>query len=171
MKKNLLSILILALVLVNLVLNIVMIFSVLPAANKTNKMVTQICSILDIELAADEEESAKVSMDKLSVYELSEGATMTMNFKGGEDGKAHYLVTSVSISMNTENEGYKKYGATISEKESIIKGEINNVVSSYTMEEYQVDAAGIREEIVRNLQEMFDSDFIVDVTFSDVIYQ
>ena len=171
MKKNLLSILILALVLVNLVLNIVMIFSVLPAANKTNKMVTQICSILDIELAADEEESTKVSMDKLEVYELSEGATMTMNFKGGEDGKAHYLVTSVSISMNTENEGYKKYGATISEKESILKGEINNVVSSYTMEEYQVDAAGIREEIVRNLQEMFDSDFIVDVTFSDVIYQ
>ena len=171
MKKNLLSILILALVLVNLVLNIVIIFSVLPAANKTNKMVTQICSILDIELAADEEKSGKVSMDKLAVYELSEGATMTMNFKGGEDGKAHYLVTSVSISMNTENEGYKKYGETISAKESIIKGEINNVVSSHTVEEYQVDAAGIREEIVKNLQEMFDSDFIVDVTFSDVIYQ
>lgn len=171
MKKNLLSILILALVLVNLVLNIVMIFSVLPAANKTNKMVTQICGILDIELAPDEEENAKVSMDKLSVYELSEGETMTMNFKGGADGKAHYLVTSVSISMNTESEGYKTYGETISEKESIIKGEINNVVSSYTMEEYQVDAAGIRAEIVKNLQEMFDSDFIVDVTFSDVIYQ
>lgn len=171
MKKNLLSILILALVLVNLVLNIVMIFSVLPAANKTNKMVTQICSILDIELAADEEENKKVSMDKLSVYELSEGATMTMNFKVGEDGKTHVLVTSVSISMNTESDGYKTYGETISEKESIIKGEINNVVSSHTLEEYQVDAAGIREEIVKNLQEMFDSDFIVDVTFSDVIYQ
>ena len=171
MKKNLLSILILALVLVNLVLNIVMIFSVLPAANKTNKMVTQICSILDIELAADEEENKKVSMDKLSVYELSEGATMTMNFKVGEDGKTHVLVTSVSISMNTESDGYKTYGETISEKESIIKGEINNVVSSHTLEEYQVDATGIREEIVKNLQEMFDSDFIVDVTFSDVIYQ
>ena len=171
MKKNLLSILILALVLVNLVLNIVMIFSVLPAANKTNKMVTQICSILDIELAADKEESGKVSMDKLAVYELSEGATMTMNLKVGEDGKTHVLVTSVSISMNTESEGYKTYGETISEKESIIKGEINNVVSSHTVEEYQVDAAGIREEIVKNLQEMFDSDFIVDVTFSDVIYQ
>lgn len=171
MKKNLLSILILALVLVNLVLNIVIIFSVLPAANKTNKMVTQICSILDIELAADEEKSGKVSMDKLAVYELSEGATMTMNLKVGEDGKTHVLVTSVSISMNTESEGYKTYGETISEKESIIKGEINNVVSSHTVEEYQVDAAGIREEIVKNLQEMFDSDFIVDVTFSDVIYQ
>lgn len=171
MKKNLLSILILALVLVNLVLNIVIIFSVLPAANKTNKMVTQICSILDIELAADEEKSGKVSMDKLAVYELSEGATMTMNLKVGEDGKTHVLVTSVSISMNTESEGYKTYGETISEKESIIKGEINNVVSSHTVEEYQVDASGIREEIVKNLQEMFDSDFIVDVTFSDVIYQ
>ncbi len=171
MKKNLLSILILALVLVNLVLNIVMIFSVLPAAKKTNNMVTQICSILDIELAPDEEEQQKVSMDKLAVYELSEGETMTMNFKGGEDGKAHYLVTAVSISMNTESDGYKKYGETISEKESIIKGEISNTVSQYTMEEYQVDAAGIRSEIVKNLQEMFESDFIVDVTFSEPIYQ
>lgn len=171
MKKNLLSILILALVLVNLILNVVMIFSVLPAARKTNKMVTQICSILDIELAADEETANKISMDKLAIHEVSEGDTMTINFKGGADGKAHYLVTAVSISMNTESDGYKKYGETISEKESIIKGEISNVVSSYTMEEYQVDAAGIREEIVKNLQDMFESDFIVDVTFSDVVYQ
>ncbi|MBQ2801653.1 MAG: flagellar basal body-associated FliL family protein [Lachnospiraceae bacterium] len=171
MKKNLFSILILALVLVNLVLNVVMIFSVLPAAKKTNKMVTQICSILDIELAPDEEETQKVSMDKLAVYELSEGETMTMNFKGGEDGKSHYLVTAVSISMNTESDGYKKYGETISEKESIIKGEVSNIVSQYTMEEYQVDAAGIRSEIVKGLQEMFESDFIVDVTFSEPIYQ
>lgn len=171
MKKNLLSILILALVLVNLVLNIVMIFSVLPAARKTNNMVTKICGILDIELAADEDANKKVSMDKLAVYEISEGATMTINFKGGEDGKAHYLVTAVSISMNTESDGYETYGTTIADKESIIKGEISNVVSSYTMEEYQVDAAGIRKEITDNLCDMFESDFIVDVTFSDVVYQ
>lgn len=172
MKKNLLSILILALVLVNLVLNIVMIFSVFPAAKKTNNMITQICSILDIELAQDEKENKKVSMDDLEVYELSEGETMTMSLKGGEDGKAHYLVTAVSISMNKKSSGYKKYGGDkISEKESIIKGEISNVISSYTMEECQVDTASVRSQIVKNLQEMFESDFIVDVTFSEPIYQ
>lgn len=171
MKKNLLSILILALVLVNLVLNIVMIFSVLPAAKKTNKMVTQICSILDIELASDEEEKKKVPMDKLVVYELSEGESMTMSFKSSEDGKAHYLVTAVSISMNSESKEYKTYGETISEKESIIKGEVSNVVSKYTMEEYLVDPAAVRQEIVDNLQDMFESDFIVDITFSEPITQ
>lgn len=171
MKKNLLSVLILALVLVNLVLNIVMIFSVFPAAKKTNKMITQICGILDIELASDEETAEKVSMDKLVVYDLSEGETMTMAFKGGEDGKAHYLVTAVSISMNSESKGYKTYGANISEKESIIKGEVSNVVSQYTMEEYLVDPAAVRKEIVKNLQDMFESDFIVDITFSEPITQ
>lgn len=173
MKKNLLSVLILALVLVNLVLNIVMIFSVLPAARKTNKLVTQICSILDIELASDEETGKKVSMDKLVVYELSQGETMTLSFKSGEDGKAHYLVTGVSISMNSESKGYKTYGEgeKISEKESIIRGEISNVLSKYTMEEYIVDPAVIREEIVKNLQDMFESDFIVDITFSEPITQ
>lgn len=171
MKKNLLSVLILALVLVNLVLNIVMIFSVLPAAKKTNKMITQICSILDIELASDEETAEKVSMDKLVVYELSEGETMTMAFKAGEDGKAHYLVTAASISMNSESKEYKTYGEKISEKESIIKGEISNVVSQYTMEEYLVDPAAVRKEIVKNLQDMFESDFIVDITFSEPITQ
>ena len=171
MKKNLLSVLILALVLVNLALNIVMIFSVLPAANKTNKMVTQICSILDIELASDEENTEKIPMDKLVVYELSQGETMTIGFKSGEDGKAHYLVTAVSISMNSKSKDYKTYGEKISEKESIVKGEVSNVVSQYTMEEYLVDPAAVRKEIVKNLQDMFESDFIVDVTFSDVVYQ
>lgn len=169
MKKNLLSVLILALVLVNLVLNVVMIFSVLPAAKKTNNMITQICSILDIELASGKE--VKVPMDKLVVYELSEGGTMTMVFKTGEDGKAHYLVTGVSISMNSESDGYKTYGEMVSEKESIIKAEVSNVVSQYTMEEYLVDPAAVRKEIVKNLQSMFDSDFIVDITFSEPITQ
>lgn len=171
MKKNLLSVLILALVLVNLVLNIVMIFSVFPAAKKTNKMITQICGILDIELASDEETTEKVSMDKLVVYDLAEGETMTMAFKGGEDGKAHYLVTAVSVSMNSKSKGYKTYGANISEKESIIKGEVSNVVSQYTMEEYLVDPAAVRKEVVKNLQDMFESDFIVDITFSEPITQ
>lgn len=171
MKKNLLSVLILALVLVNLVLNCVMIFSVLPAAKKTNKMVTQICSILDIELASEESEQEKVSMADIVVQDMTDGETMTINFKMGEDGKPHYLVTAVSISMNKKSDGYKAYGETIAERKSIIKGTVSDVVSSYTMEEYQVDSTGIRQEIVKKLQEKFDSDFIIDVTFSDVIYQ
>ena len=171
MKKNLLSVLILALVLVNLVLNCVMIFSVLPAAKKTNKMVTQICSILDIELAIEEGEKEKVSMEDTVVQDMTDGGTMTINFKMGEDGKTHYLVTAVSISMNKKSSGYKTYGESIEERKSIIKGVVSDVVSSYTMEEYQVDSNGIRQEIVKKLQEKFDSDFIIDVTFSDVIYQ
>ena len=171
MKKNLLSVLILALVLVNLVLNCVMIFSVLPAAKKTNKLVTQICSILDIELACEEGEKEKVSMEDTVVQDMTDGGTMTINFKMGEDGKTHYLVTAVSISMNKKSSGYKTYGESIEERKSIIKGVVSDVVSSYTMEEYQVDSNGIRQEIVKKLQEKFDSDFIIDVTFSDVIYQ
>ena len=134
-------------------------------------MVTQICSILDIELASEEGEKEKVSMEDTVVQDMTDGGTMTINFKMGEDGKTHYLVTAVSISMNKKSSGYKTYGESIEERKSIIKGVVSDVVSSYTMEEYQVDSNGIRQEIVKKLQEKFDSDFIIDVTFSDVIYQ
>ena len=50
MKKNLLSVLVLALVLVNVILSAVMMFSVLSTNRKTAALVTSVASILSMEL-------------------------------------------------------------------------------------------------------------------------
>lgn len=175
MKKNLLSILILALVLTNLALTIVLMFSILPVYQKTNNVITKIASILDIDLAKGNEDSAdaNISIDKLATYNIAEGEKMTINLKMEEDGKPHYLIASVTLAMNSESKDYKTYGSdeALKSKENLIKSEINSVVSSYTIDELRVDMEGVQETLVERIQKLYDSDFIVKVAFGDVILQ
>lgn len=173
MKKNLLSIIILALLIVNIVLTAIMMFSVTGTSKKTAALVNDIASILDLELEAHKSEEAgevvEVAMENTKVYDLSE--QLTIPCKKGEDGKDHFYITSVSLSMNMKDKGYKKYGETISERESIIESEIFEVFSNYTLDEVLADTEGIKAEILERVQKMFDSEFIYKVSFSGTMYQ
>lgn len=172
MKKNLLSFIILALLVVNLVLTTIMMISVRSAALKTSALVSDIAGAMKLELAAGVGAGAirqDVPMEDVAVYKIEN--QMTIPLKTGDDGVPHYCVISVALSMNTKSEGYKVYGADLSSKESLITSEIYDVIGDYTMEEAQADKDGMRDEILKRVQVMFDSDFIFQVAFSDIIFQ
>lgn len=170
MKKNLMSVLILALLFVNIILTAILTFSILPSVKKTNQLVDTISAAVNLEVNGGKtKKTSSVPMSQIQTYDLED--KMTINLKQGEDGKEHYVVLTASVSMNTESDGYKEYGEAISEKASIIKSEINNVVSSYTYEEFRDDQQKVQDEITNNLQGLFDSEFIVDVGFSSVTCQ
>lgn len=170
MKKNLMSVLILALLFVNIILTAILTFSILPSVKKTNQLVDTISAAVNLEVNGGKtKKTSSVPMSQIQTYDLED--KMTINLKQGEDGKEHYVVLTASVSMNTESDGYKEYGEAISEKASIIKSEINNVVSSYTYEEFRDDQQKVQDEITDNLQGLFDSEFIVDVGFSSVTCQ
>jgi flagellar basal body-associated protein FliL len=168
MKKNIFSILILALVIVNLALTGIMMFSVVPAANKTNALVTQICSILKLDLEATRGKDA-ISIDQIATYDIAD--KFTVNLKKDADGKEHYSVFSVTLSMDKESEGYKTYGESISEKESLIKDKVISVVSGFTLAEAQSDKGALQEAIKQSLNDMFESDFIIKIAFRDIVFQ
>ncbi len=167
MKKNLLSILILAFTIVNLVLNVVLIFSLMPASQKTDKMITQICSILDIELEAGEE-GQEVPLENIETYSFEED--MTINLKTGVDGKEHIAKIKVTISMDSKHKDYKKY-SDLSTKEQLIKREINEAVSSFTYEEALQDMSAVENEALKRVQALYDSDFIIGVSFGERVLQ
>ena len=50
MKKNIFSVIITALTVVNVVLTAILFFVMMPTFNKTNKLITQVASILDLEI-------------------------------------------------------------------------------------------------------------------------
>ena len=54
---------------------------------------------------------------------------------------------------------------------SLIKGKVTNVLSSYTIEELQADDTAAKDKILDEVQELFNSNFIYEVTFSSVLYQ
>ncbi|MBU5472919.1 flagellar basal body-associated FliL family protein [Roseburia sp. MSJ-14] len=170
MKKNLMSVLILALVLANLILTAILMISVVPQSKKANELITKVCSAIDLELESGKEEGAiDVPMSQIEEVKLSDGEKMTINLKN-TDGKDHYVMMSVSLALDTKNKDYTD-ATVISDKEGIIKDEINKIVSGHTIDDMRNDTKGIQNEILKSLRKMYDSDFIVSVVFSDINYQ
>lgn len=176
MKKNLISIVILTLLIVNIVLTSIMMFSVVNTNKKTAALVTDVAAAISLELDAESTEenaAATVSMADIETYTI---ADMTIQMKPSvneEDGTSemHYMLTSVVLSMNTKNKDYKTYGADIANKEDLIKGEITEVIGQYTIDEASADTLAVTEAILSRIQSLYDSDFIFDVTLSNPLYQ
>ncbi len=165
MKRNLLSVLILALLVVNIVLTSVLMFSVVGTNNKVAALVTDIGTILQLEVGgANGEAGEKLNIEDLEMYNIEE--SMTIHLKTAEDGKDHYCIVSVALSVNTKHEDYKEYGTTIGNYESLIKSEIDQVIGNYTKEEAEANKEAIADEILTRIQDLYDSTFIVDVVFN-----
>lgn len=165
MKRNLLSIIILALLVVNIVLSAIMMVSVASASRKTAALVADISSIIDLEINGLPQSglSATVSQADTAFYNISE--ELTIPLKTSEDGTAHYAVGSVSFSMNTKHEDYATYGETMADREALLKDIIFTVMAEYTIDEARVSSAQIKKEILTRVQERF-SDFIYEVSYN-----
>lgn len=171
MKKNLITVVILALVLANLVLTAILAFTIIPQTRKSNALIDQVCSAINLELEGGQGTSAAtIPISDIDPYSIEQGFTVTLADSG--DGKKHYAVFSVSLSMNTKSEGYKTFkGAEgLALKESIIQSEINTIVSSYTLEQFNANGyQDVKDEILQALQKMFeDPEFIVGINFLSV---
>lgn len=173
MKKNLISIIILALLIVNVVLTAIMMFSVTSTSKKTAALVDNISTALNLELAAkgtDSKEAAEeIPMSDIQTYDISE--PMTIPLKTDEGGEPHFCMVSVTLSMNTKDKGFKTYGADLSGQESLIKSEIIDVFGQYTLSEARDHQDEIRQEILQRVQKMFDSEFIFNISFSNILFQ
>ena len=53
----------------------------------------------------------------------------------------------------------------------MIQDAINSVFAQYTMEEARANEAEIKKQILKEVQELFDSEFIFNVAFSGTMYQ
>lgn len=171
MKKNLMSVLILALLIVNIVLTVITMVSVTSTNKKTTSVVNSIATVLNLELNTSGEDTAgkEVSIDDTAVYNIED--SMTIPLRKGEDGKEHYALVSVSLAMNTKDKDYETYGTKIADNESLIKGEIVEAFGSYTMEQIQADSDVVRDDILARIQGLYDSKFVYKVTFRDIIIQ
>ncbi len=170
MKKNLISILILALMVVNIVLTAIMMFSVMGTAKKTAALVTNIASVLNIELSEDVEETDTTVQIADSVAVDIED-TLTIPLKKSDDGKDHYYMVNVSLYMNSKHEDYEAYNATVSSNISLFKSIIIDVIGNHTLDEAQSNPEGMRQEILTRIQSEYNSTFIYKVTFSNIMYQ
>ena len=166
MKRNLLTVLILALLIVNLGLTGVMAFNVLSTNKKTAELVGNIATVLNFELSTpgSEEASGEVSLADTDIHNIIGSRTIPRAVDGS--GRQSYIVFEVSLYLNKTSDGYAEYGETISNWESVIKEEITNVVIHKTEFECKNDVEGLKADILKALQNKFHSDFIYSIGLS-----
>ena len=150
MKKNMLSVLILALLIVNVALTSIMMFTMMGTNKKTAKLIDGISTALSLEITDPSmegvEAEAEVAMEDIKVHQIPD--QLTIGLAKGADGKSHYCVVSISLSLNTKDPDYEKYSATLGDNEDMIKDKIFQVVGSHTIEEAESNTDGLREEIL-----------------------
>ncbi len=174
MKKNLLGILILGLTFVNIVISGFTLFTVMTTNQKTAKVVSDVANAISIDLgtgSSEGEVAEAVPIEDIETYSIPDKMTVALKPSAGDD-EAHFCMVTVFFSINTKHKDYKKYGATISDKENLFRSIINDVICQYTVEDARVSQDEMKKEILKKVQEKYSgSDFIFDVSFSDIVFQ
>lgn len=177
MKKNILTIVILALCLINMVLTSVMIFTIVPTSNKTNRLISQISSVIDLELESPEqaEEEEQIPVTEIEPYKVANGesgASLTINLKQSKDGKDHYaMLDSVTLSVHNKSKDYKKLSKTLETSNNKILEIVTEEITKYSYDDAKDNREQMKANILKQIQNYFQSEFIVDVSFDNLRFQ
>lgn len=172
MKKNMLTVIVIALCLINVVLTAVIVFAVVPAMNQTNALIKQVAAVIDLELESPDASGgeANVAVADSEPYLIEQ--EFTINLATGEDGKSHFAVMdSVTLYENKKHEDYKALSTTVEANKGFIIETINNVISQYTFENATESKEEMKAEILEQIHDRFGSGFIYDLSFGNLMFQ
>lgn len=169
MKKNLMTVVILAMVFANFVLTAIMMFTIVPTTQKANELITRVCEAIDLELNSGAATGlSNLPIDQIATYNVSSGEKMTINLAGGDN----YALVAVALSVNKESERYKEATTTIlTDQEAIIKNTINQIIRQYSKDELLENSQEVQDEICKSLQKTYGVDYIVGVNFATLTVQ
>lgn len=170
MKKNILTIIILAATLVNLTLSAVMVFVYLPNAQKMNQLISKVCQVIDLELESpinQEEEEEVVEVENLESYMI--GSDMIVSLKKGADGKNYYASVTASLVLNKKAEDYKTIAPLMTSQIERIKEIVQGQISQLTPDNFQESREAVKTQILMLLQEEFSTKCIYRIDFGTYI--
>lgn len=167
MKKSIINIITLVLVLTNTILTAIMVVVVIQSMNSSNALISKVAQSIDLEKAGEEE--TELSINDTETYDPD--AKLTIKLKESGDGKEHYAVIYPQLKLNKKDKDYEKLSKTLDGYKGDITQCVQDVVQQYTAEELQSNPEQVREDILVQLREMFDSEFIIGVIFSSTTIQ
>ncbi len=168
MRKNILTIIILAMAIINVILTAVIIFAIVPTANKTNQLVSKVSQLIDLELESPEEKGEVISVSDINIHEFKERLTINLKKSGS---KNNYAALFLSLSVNSKHKDTVKLETLIDENEYTIKEIVTDEFSKYTIEDVRENKDLIKNNSLKKIQEYFNSDFIINVSFGNLIFE
>jgi flagellar FliL protein len=167
MRKNILTIIILAMCLVNIVLSAILIFVIVPTANKSIALVNKVAQIIDLELESPDNSIANLGVSDIETYLIEERLPFLLAKSDDED---HYAVLYLSLSLNKTHDDYLELSPLIKQYENNIKEIVSDEFAKYTIDEAREKKDIIRDQATLRIQELFQSDFIIHVSFGNILF-
>lgn len=164
MKKNMLAIVILAATIVNVALTALMLFTVIPKAQRTDELIQKICAIIDLELEdPDAADYAEIPFEDRETYNLSSKLTVNLTKAAGED-KSPFAQVEVTLMLNKKAESYEKVQPLIANYESIIRSIVSEEVAKFTVDNIDENKDLIQKTVLTRLSTEFGTtDLLIGV--------
>lgn len=172
MKKNIFSVIITALTVINVVLTAILFFVMLPTFQKTNNLITQVASVLNLELDADKKANADedYSISDTEKVNVAFEEKQTLNLKSGSDGTEHYaMLNGYDLSLNTKADDYDDVKETVTKNQSDITNIISTVIQGHTKDEATQEV--VQKEALEQIQKLLDSKAVVKVILNGYVRQ
>lgn len=166
MKKNILTIVIMASTLLNLILTIVIVFSVVPAMNKTGNLVDKVASVIDLEIESKTSEEDSYSVSDLEVEKITYDNSVKINLQKDEgDDTAHYaLLDEIVVSFNKKAKDCETVKKSINENDVYVSDIVKEVIGEYTVS--TVSEAKVKQEAIKRLRDKYDTKSIVEISLN-----
>jgi len=167
MKRNMLAIVILAATLVNIFLTALMLFTVIPKAQRTDALIQKICTIIDLELedpnAAD---YVEIPFEDRVTYNLASKITVNLTKAEGQT-KSPYAQVEVTLMLNKKAENYEVIQPLLVNYESVIRNIVSEEVSAYTTDNLDANKDFIQKRILTRLSTEFGTtDLLIGVVLN-----
>ena len=166
MKKNILTIIVMAVSIVNLVLGIVLVFSIVPASNKTAALVDKVASVIDLNIDDPNSEEQDYTIDDLVAYTKTYDSAVNINLKKdvGDDSNHYAQLAGFTISFNSKADD-KKVSESIQTNDIYVDDIVKETLGSYTAT--TLDLVKVRSEIVKKIQEKYNTKAVVEISLKD----
>ena len=169
MKKNIFCVIITALTAINVILTAIMFFVMLPSFQKTNALITQVASVLNLELDADNDAKgdADYTLKDLEITTVSFEEQQTINLQNSADGSEHYAIfEGYTVSVNKKADDYDDFKTdVITANQSVITDCIRNAIQKYDKDGVTEDK--VKKDALAAIQKKFDTKSIVEITISN----
>lgn len=169
MKKNILTVVIMASTVINLILTIVMVFSIVPAMNKTNKLVDKVASVIDLEI--EKEEDQQYSVEDLEAYPITFESKQTINLKSDPgDSESHFVVLEgIVVSFNKAADDYSEISESVKAADVYIRDFVKEAISEQTIS--TLDENAVKEEALKKIQDFYGSKCVVRISLTGYMFQ
>lgn len=172
MKKGMINMIILALVLVNLVLSVMLVFTFVPSVNKTSKLVDKICKIVDLDVNGNGQSESEVAIEDLEYVQLlfADGTeSQVFNLKQDNKGTVPHVKLAVTIAVNKKHADYKDKMSSLNASMTYISSKLGDIMTEYSAATANDNKRNMEKQVLSMLHELFNSGFIYDVSFPQFI--